>query len=169
MGKTAASATAIERRVQAWELRKSGLSYRAIAKKLEVSHEQIRKDCQAVYSEFSNDALKHAEEWRTLQLERCEDMIVALWPAAQHGDVDAVKALLQVFKRQAALLGMDAPQRMEHSGPDGAPIEIDERITLSQDERDSRILTIVERARERSNLALAAIQPDLATPDGAAD
>ena len=55
------------------------------------------------------------EKLRTLELARCDELQVALWPNALRADAEAVRAILRVMARRAALLGLDAvvAQRLE--------------------------------------------------------
>jgi hypothetical protein len=57
-------------------------------------------------------------------------------------------------------------QRLEHTGADGGPIEIDERLILSEAELDQYVLTIVERAGARLDQPRTEPQPRLAPPEG---
>lgn len=162
-------AAAAERRTQGWELRKAGASYRAIAQRLGVSHEQVRKDCDHVLDELSKQAEGSATKWRALQLERCEDVVLGLWQAVRKGDTESVNALMRVFKRQADLLGLDAPKRSELSGPDGGAIQIEQDVTYSVEERQRRIVAIVDEARGRLNPFTLGAGSDLDTARGSTD
>ncbi len=53
----------------------------------------------------------------------------------------AIKAALQAQKRQARLLGLDAPIRTEVSGPEGGPIEV--REGLDEQERAARVAALL--------------------------
>jgi len=46
---------------------------------------------------------------RALELERCDRLQAAVWPAATQGDVAAVAAVLRIMERRARYLGLDAP------------------------------------------------------------
>lgn len=163
--------SAAERRIKVWELRKTGASYRKIAQKLSVSHEQVRKDCERVFGELTAEAVDRAEEWRVLQLHRCEDAIQGLWPAASSGEVGAVTALMKVLQRQSELLGLDAPRKQELTGRGGGAIEMDieTHATYSVEERDKRILEIIELARTRTDSLALSERPDLDTSGGSTD
>lgn len=158
-----------QRQAQAWELRKAGGSYRAIGQQLGISHVQAQRDCETVLRELQQQSLGLADEWRTLQLQRCEDMILGLWARARGGDTEAIGATVKVMRHQADLLGLDAPKRIETSGIDGGPIEIDERITVSQAERDERILAIIDAARARLDRPALDAQFSVVASDRATD
>jgi hypothetical protein len=67
------------------------------------------------------------------------------------GNADGLKKVLEVHDRVARLLGLDAAERLEMSGPAGAPIVIEEkdRGFLSQDEKDDLLMRHCERIRRR--------------------
>lgn len=167
----AARAAAMERRAKVWQLRKAGVTYRQIGEKLGVSYEQVRRDCDYVLAEYAREAKDQAESWRTTQVQRCEDLILGLWSKASKGDPNSVRAMMAVFERQANLLGMDAPKKQEITGADGGAIQVEQTIdvNVSREERQQRIIAIVEQARGRTNPAALPGGSDLATPTGSTD
>jgi hypothetical protein len=52
-------------------------------------------------------------------------------------------------------------QRLEHTGADGGPIQVEQDVTYSLEERQRRILTIVDQARGRSDPAALGARSDL--------
>jgi hypothetical protein len=62
--------------------------------------------------------------------------------------------------------GYAARQRLEHTGADGGPIEIDEKLILSEAELDQYIVAIVERAGTRLDQLSQGSQPRLDSPTG---
>ena len=165
----AARANAAERRIKAWQLRKAGASLHVIGDRLGISYEQARRDCNVVIEQLSKEAKGDALAWRTTQLQRCEDLILGLWSKASKGDPQAVTAVLGVFNRQAALLGLDAPKKQEITGADGGAIQLEVDANVSVEERQRRILAIVEQARGRSHTPALTAGPDLATSAGGTD
>jgi len=113
--------SAVERRVKAFELRKQGQSYRAIGQVLGVSHAQAQRDVVEELDRLNALTRAHAEDYRRLQLERLEDLLAAVWPAAIDGDIAAQGAVLRIIERQSRLLGLDAPAR----------IDIEQRIRIA--------------------------------------
>ena len=104
---------AAERRVKAFELAKAGAPYRAIGKALNVSHAQAQRDVVHVLAELNALALDHARDLRRLQLERLDALLLGVWQAATSGDVAAGAQALRILERQARLLGLDAPARID--------------------------------------------------------
>jgi hypothetical protein len=45
------------------------------------------------------------------------------WPTMLQGDISSAKVCLTAMKDMRELLGLDAASRVEHSGPEGTPIQ----------------------------------------------
>lgn len=160
---------AADRRAKVWQLRIAGATIHQIAQELGVSDTTIEHDIRLTVKQLTEQRLDAAEDWRQLHLQRMEALLLGVWQQARAGDPAAMKAALDVMNRQAQLLGLDAPKRTELTGADGGPIELDQQVTVSEAERDHRILAILERARERSHPPALPAGPDLAATDGATD
>ena len=98
-----------ERRVRAFELRKTGASYRQIAQALAVDTHTAWGDVAAELGTLRETAVGEATELRALELERLDGMTSGLWPQVRTGSAPAVAALVRVSERRARLLGLDAP------------------------------------------------------------
>jgi hypothetical protein len=53
------------------------------------------------------------EEVRKLELERLDELQTAHWPKATNGDVFATQQVLAIMTKRAALLGLNAPQKVQ--------------------------------------------------------
>lgn len=108
-----------ERRYKALELRKAGASYRAIAAKIaeelkipDYSEAQAHRDVMHVLKELNEKTNLEAEEYRRLELERCDVALLAIYKQVQQGHLGAIDRLLRIIERQSKLLGLDAvPQK----------------------------------------------------------
>jgi hypothetical protein len=119
--------------VEYLELRKQGLTMRAIAAKCGTTNDVVCKAIHAVLNADYRDCTELVEDIRRIELERYDAQTEALWPAAMMGDPRANDVLLRVSARRAALLGLDAPTKTEVSGPNGSPIELaDARARLAE-------------------------------------
>lgn len=118
-----------ERRQFVLEKRKAGMTYREIASAAikEFGREALPNnwDCRYAWLDVKRelDKLRNiigedAEDVRQMEVERLNDLLWALWPKATAEDADygAIDRVLRVMKRRAGLLGLDAPERLEHSG-----------------------------------------------------
>jgi orotate phosphoribosyltransferase-like protein len=106
------------RRIEALDLRKAGFAYAAIGKQLKVSGEQARLDVMSALKQLAEHQDTETAEYRNLELERLDRMMLAVWSDAIKGHLGAVDRVLKISERRARLMGLDAPvkQEVEHSG-----------------------------------------------------
>ena len=105
-----------EKTLKALELRKRGMNYTQIGEKLGCARNTA---CRYVLSELENLADKCREEAvqvRDLELHRLDDLYLKAWEAVEEGDLPAIDRCLRVQERRAKLLGLDAAEKIEHSG-----------------------------------------------------
>lgn len=105
-----------ERRVRALDLRRNGASYRQISAALGVSASTAHEDVQVA---LRDSLAEPAEAVRKIMLERLDAMLLPLMRRAtdpQLRDYQAVDRVLKILERQAALLGVDAPRRIDITG-----------------------------------------------------
>jgi hypothetical protein len=121
-GKRGSHEGSIERRAKALEMRKSGMTYRAIGAALGVSQCMAHKDVHHVIDILAREARETAEAIREIELERLDAMLAALWPAVEAGDTSSISTALRVAERRARLLGLDAPVKQEVTGANGGPL-----------------------------------------------
>jgi transcriptional regulator len=103
---------AAEKQAAAVELRKRGKTYRDIGEELGCSHQQAHKYVRKALARIREKTDESAIEVRTLELERLNAMVDALWFKVELGDTYAVDSALKIMKRRADLLGLDAPTRV---------------------------------------------------------
>lgn len=113
---------ASERQAQAIELRKAGVTFRAIADAC--GYKSVAGAYTAVQSGIRKVLREPVEELVTLELARLDEMTLALWPGVKRSDVKAIEKMLAVMERRARLLGLDAPKRTEITGHDGTAIVV---------------------------------------------
>lgn len=56
------------------------------------------------------------QEVAQLAFARFDEAIAAIMPRVREGDKDAIQSLISIEHRKAKMLGLDAAQRVEHSG-----------------------------------------------------
>jgi DNA-binding CsgD family transcriptional regulator len=96
-----------------------GISQQAVAARVKKLNAQVRVDREAHI----------AHELRTLNLVQRQSLdAFDAEPLPAH-----VANVLKASDARRKLLGLDAPARQEHSGPDGAPIQIIEVVTPEAD------------------------------------
>lgn len=115
----------IERRRAVAELRLSGVrKQRDIAEKLGVGLGTINRDFAALDEEWRERAAADIAIEKSIDLDRIDQMIIALWPAAVGGLAAAIDRVVVLINQRAKLLGTEAPKRSEVSAPDGGPLTI---------------------------------------------
>jgi transcriptional regulator len=106
-----------EKTLKALELRKRGMNYTQIGEKLGCARSTA---CRYVLSELENLADKCREEAvhvRDLELQRLDDLYLVAYAEVEDGnDLPAIDRCLRIMERRAKLLGLDAAEKVEHSG-----------------------------------------------------
>ncbi len=143
MAGTAAKSSAIkidaaERQRRALILRRDGATYEVIGKALGYSRKGAEYAVKAAIAKLTNPI---AEELRQIHYLRLERAWLDLQPAMRRGETDAVRAGVQVLKREAALFGLDAPVKIDVGR---MATQYAERYGLSPDERDELFLAVRE-------------------------
>ena len=111
--------------IMALELRASGASFRQIGEALSVSKPRAFRTVRKPLDELVQHCSETAERVRVLELHRLDRYRLAL--DSRKSDPRTVDTLIRISERVAKLHGLDAPQRIEASGPDGGPIETEEK------------------------------------------
>jgi hypothetical protein len=110
---------AAERHTQALNLRKAGQIYAAIGLALGVSEQRAHTIVTEELQRLNRDRGEAGSEVLRLELERLDDLLAAVWDKARAGEAGAIDRALKVMGRRAALLGLDAPQKLAHTDPTG--------------------------------------------------
>ena len=108
-----------ERRLQAIALRRSGLNYRDIGRHLGVSRTQAYNDVMHALDELNKLTLEATKIHQTLELDRLDGLMAAIWEQAQEGSLAAVDRVLKIMDRRAKLLGLDTPTKIAPTTMDG--------------------------------------------------
>lgn len=105
-----------DRRNRAVEMRKEGLSYRAIADALDTTPSNIHKAIMKSLVLIREQTNEGAEEMRTLELERLDTLFERAYKAVLDGDIRAIDQAIKIMDRRARLAGLDAATRQEITG-----------------------------------------------------
>jgi len=95
-----------ERRYKAFELYKAGNSNRAIAAMCEVSPGTSSKDIKAVLEELKPSE-GDVERMRILQNARYSEMLLAIWPAVQAGELPAIDRAEKLLRGLNVINGLN--------------------------------------------------------------
>jgi DNA-binding transcriptional MerR regulator len=96
------------------ELRKSGVSLRAIQTALsaqghDVTLKTVCTDVQKALRALTTETVQDAAELRQLEIERLDMAAVAIVRQVQAGDIQAIHAWVKIIARRCELLGLDIP------------------------------------------------------------
>ena len=109
-----------EKQQRALELRMAGRTWNEVAETLGyASHAGAINAVKAILARSDSD---YGSRFRTLTLERLTKVLQTYWPTMLRGDVPAANVCLKTITDMREVTGIDMPQRVEHSGPDGNPI-----------------------------------------------
>ena len=116
---------ALQRQQQAVELRRSGRSYREIARQVGIGVASAHRLVAGAMADVRSAVAEDIVELRALELSRLDGLTVALWPKARRGELPAVDRVLKIMERRAKLLGLDAPVKVARTNPAGTEDEGD--------------------------------------------
>lgn len=102
---------AAERQLKAIELRKAGHTFQEIATRCGYAHPSGAY--RAVTLGLKNTLREPCEHLRVLEGERLDGLWRVAWEQAQAGDQAAIARCIDIMKRRASLLGLDAPVKQE--------------------------------------------------------
>lgn len=101
--------TLAERRASALQLKIAGATYDAIARALGYANKgNAHRDIQAALAAITKEP---AEALKKLELERCDEMLLAIWPQVRKGNLAAIDRALKIMERRARYEGLDAPTK----------------------------------------------------------
>lgn len=111
---TVEPATREAQELTAVELRTMGMSYRAIAQHLGVAPQTAHKRVHDGLAREWDRVRPAADQYRTLQLQRCQEAAGAAMVAIlRDGNMSAIAGLVKLMEREARLLGLDQPVQVE--------------------------------------------------------
>lgn len=112
---------AAERTRQAIALKKAGLSLEAIGQRLGISKAAAGKALHRGLAELRAETLVDAEELRAIEAARLDQAQAAIWPRVLQGNDGAIDRFVRLSQRRAALLGLDAPTKVEQTIEEKTP------------------------------------------------
>src|SRR3990172_8486749 len=143
---------AAQKRRRALELRMAGNIYEDIAQAVGYKSRSAAKN--AIKSALRAIDREPAADVKALELERLDKILTALWGLVGTGDVQAIDRVIRVMHQRAQYLGLYAPKQLEHSGPDGGPIQF---AQLSEKELDDLLAGLFAQVAARAEGAGGAV------------
>ena len=101
-----------KRRDEVMALVLSGASIRQIEAQTGHARTTIHRDIQARLDDQARDCPSTAK-YRELHRTRLARLLIQWWPRATDGDSDALDRVLKIMEREARLLGLDAPTKID--------------------------------------------------------
>lgn len=109
-----------EQRFEALEMRKRGLSYRAIGKKLGCSYSTAYDYIKESLEELRTKTLVSAEQLRELEIQKLDRLEQQMQKGLHSSDLTerakVAAVVVKITESRRKLLGLDAPQKVEMSG-----------------------------------------------------
>ena len=138
--KKAPSPEVLDKEIKIIELRRAGVTWEKIAKEVGF------KNASGAYKMYQRAAERmvrpHLEEYRDMQLDRLERMHMAVWPRAKDGDLRAIDTALRIADREANLLNLNAPIKVQ------AEVTVYEGQQLV--EHTARIVELIRQSRSKT-------------------
>jgi hypothetical protein len=138
MGNGQAQLDVLDKQLSALEMRKGGKTYAYIADQL--GYKTSAGAYRAVMTALKKTLQEPSDEVRTLELERLDDLIDALWEKRKQPQY--TDRILRIMERRAKLLGLDAPTRTDVTSA-GQPIKQDDNERF-----DRAISTLADAVRK---------------------
>ena len=97
----------------ALELRRDGLSYRAIGEALDIDHKTARAWVLKGLAIVQEEIASSAKEIIVLDLMRLEKLFQSHWEDANGGYIPSAEIILKIMEKRHKLLGPDAPLQIQ--------------------------------------------------------
>ena len=152
----------IDKQKQALELRMAGRTWQEIADAL--GYASHTGAIAAVKTVLARSDADYGNSFRTLTLERLTKILQTYWPAMLRGDQSSATVCLKTIKDMRDVTGIDMPARVEHSGPEGNPIQ-HQVVTIDVGDIEDALATLRDagairvEANGHSDIALDALYP----------
>lgn len=126
-----------ERRALVARLHKLGWTQEEMAQKFGVTQAQVSIDMSAVREMWAKSAVADLAEHKRDALEKIENIEAAAWANYEAGKIErALDTLLKCIERRCAILGIDAPKKV-NVGNDDIVSEIDRELARLAERRSA--------------------------------
>jgi hypothetical protein len=133
---------------QALELRKAGLTFREIGRRMGFSEQRAHALVTEELARLNADRAEAAEAVTRLEIERLDALFEAVYPKAVKGHMGAVDRCLAIMARRAKMLGIDK-EKGDFGGVlmqnVSAPV-----ITMTAEERREALIAILRTAGQQT-------------------
>jgi hypothetical protein len=126
-----------------------GYDARRISDELDIPMDRVSNIIKSALQKLTKDMRGQAEEVRSLEMTRLDDLQSAIWGDCMEGKLTAIDRVLKIMERRSKLVGLDAPERLD--------IKADLKLEQMKDARDRLMSKILDMVPEDV--------PDLPEPD----
>lgn len=124
-----------------------GKSMKEIAQELGISVKTVRDTLRMVNEEWRERSLDQHEEWVRDELERLDRVERAAWTAFEAtGKDSALNRVLAAINTRAKLLGLNMPEKVAQTDPDGKQAAPVVQVYLPHNQRDKEPKNMLEPA-----------------------
>ncbi len=109
-----------ERRAQAFDMRKRGHKYDEIGEALGITKQAANRLVLNMLEKYAQDTYAEAGDMLRLELARLDELHQKLWEQFQDGNMEVVPKILSAMDRRVKLLGIEPPQKVAPTNPDGS-------------------------------------------------
>lgn len=121
-----------ERRISVSANLLAGLTYRQMAKALDVSIGTIANDVKIILGRMHREQIVNAEDWVTLELSRIDRAMNAIWGQITDKDsktrLTAIDRMVKLMELRSKYLGLFMPEKHAITDPEGKPLDLDKFI-----------------------------------------
>lgn len=126
--KKGSEAEVAARKLESFDLRKKGHSYRSIGEKLDISRQTAYTDVWGTINDLNEQAKKEGKEYLHLEESKLNDYLKILDWRIGIGDKDAMDLALKIHQRFCKLRGLEVV-KIAHTDKDGeSPMEINVKL-----------------------------------------
>ena len=126
------------------ELRIQGIAVSEISRTLQVTESEVHHALSRIIGNLRERGAVRAEEYRTLQDERLNRLLKAIWPKAMKGNVFAIDRVLRILDVENKLFGLYAPKKIAalYADLSGAALDqaLEDALKQLSDRREGKIV-----------------------------
>tara|TARA_R100000700_G_C3143141_1_gene124302 strand:- start:47 stop:541 length:495 start_codon:yes stop_codon:yes gene_type:complete len=132
------------------KLRKVGFDAQRISDELDIPLDRVKNIISGALKKLTKEMKGQAEQIRSLELTRLDEMQSAIWDDCMGGKLTAIDRVLKIMERRSKLVGLDAPEKIDVRGD----IKL-EQMQEAKERLMSKILDMVPEEQEEQEEPLA--------------
>lgn len=121
-------------------LRKMGYNAETISDELDIPLDRVKNIIGAALKKLTKEMNGQAEQIRSLELSRLDELQSAIWEDCMGGKLTAIDRVLKIMERRSKLVGLDAPERLN--------LQADIKVEQMKEAKDRLMAKILDMAPE---------------------